>query len=254
MATDELNEQNTNTNTNNATNQEQNTPPVEASAVEVSKKSKRSPSLIPGSDIGKATVSNSVAVAWEANPQITLMWKTVEEFKIDVSNFARALESKTSVKTKRSPLSFKIKTVNKAIDRLLIFVKDELKVLFGKEAFQSYFPEFGIQYIKGGYKIPYDMQERQPALAMLIAAVQKYELRGANSNLATWQALKDEYDQYTSESTLSTTTESKHIGDKVIYRPKVVKTLECLAGVIKCNYPDNYENVLRSWGFLRETY
>jgi len=248
MPTDELNQQPP------ATSGEQNTAQGDATVTVEVKKKKKYPKLIPGSDLGKLMLATIVIATWKDNRHITLLWKTLEEFEADVAKFALALESKTSVETKRSPLSYKLSELNKTINRLLIFIKDELKAMFGKEAFQSYFPEFGIQYTSRSYKIPSDKSERKPALDMVVAGIEKYGLKGVNSNLAVWQALRDEYIQYTSESTLSTTTESKYVGDKVIYRPVVIKTLECLAGVIKCNYPDNYENVLRSWGFLRETY
>jgi hypothetical protein len=217
-------------------------------------KKKRKVSLLPFSDVDKLQVTKVALPKWKENPQITLVWKTVEEFELDIQKFEGSCNDKTETKVKRTPTVKKLSELNRKIDKMLIFIKDALKDIYGKNTFQSYFPEFGIEKASRGYLLPTDQTQRGKSLTLLVDGITNHQLQGLNSSLEVWQSIKDEYFALLDESTTGKTTESEHVGDKVIYRPIIKQTLEALAGVIRWNYPENYENVLRSWGFMRETY
>jgi len=118
----------------------------------------------------------------------------------------------------------------------------------------KYIYSIGIAFYKGVYRLPADQQERRQALTMLVSAIVKHDLQGQNSQISVWQNLKDEFDQCIADSAENTTTSTKFVGDKKLLRPTVKKALDSLTHLIKGNYPDSYENTLRTWGFLKETY
>lgn len=67
----------------------------------------------------------------------------------------------------------------------------------------------------------------------------------------------DILEQYTTLMQSSTTTDgdvSGHVKDKETYKAEVRKTLKALLLLIEANYPDNYPEVQRQWGFQRENY
>jgi len=210
--------------------------------------------LLPTSDLDLYVVAKSACAKWKETPEIKLIWKDVEEFEAEVDNFALSLESKKNTGASRTPLSKKISMLNKTIDHLLIHIKDSLKDKYGKESYQAYFPEFGIVYNTNSFRLPRDTQERKQALNMLVSALTRHQLDGRNSQLSVWQALKDEFEQYVSETSQNVSNSSKFTGDKKMIRPAIKKSLDSLALLIRANYPENYDSVLRMWGFLKENY
>ena len=44
------------------------------------------------------------------------------------------------------------------------------------------------------------------------------------------------------------------MGNKNILKADLKKSLNAIVSVIKANYPDNYKQELRNWGFQKEKY
>jgi hypothetical protein len=44
------------------------------------------------------------------------------------------------------------------------------------------------------------------------------------------------------------------VGDKNILKKELKKALNAIVNIIKANYPDNYKEELRNWGFQKEKY
>jgi len=233
---------------------EQTTEATQKNDVVEAVKRKAATKLMPSADLDLLAVAKLACAKWKETPDFKLLWKSCEEFENDINEFELSLSSKKNAGAVRTPLSKKLSIVNKTIDHLLIYIKDSLKDKYGKDTYQAYFPEFGIAFYKGVYRLPADQQERRQALTMLVSAIVKHDLQGQNSQISVWQNLKDEFDQCIADSTENTTTSTKFVGDKKLLRPTVKKALDSLTHLIKGNYPDSYENTLRTWGFLKETY
>jgi len=171
-----------------------------------------------------------------------------------LSNYEGSLTQKLTAKAKRSPSSQVKSDKEKLMDVVIEFVKYYINQEFGKKAGIAYYTEFGMVKDHGAYKLPKDPQSKLKGIEMLITALTKYGFENEPYGVPYWTQTRDEYTPLIADDTTNVTTESKHVGDKNIYKADLKKALNSIILAIKAHYPDNYKNVLRAWGFLKERY
>jgi hypothetical protein len=72
--------------------------------------------------------------------------------------------------------------------------------------------------------------------------------------LAYWTTVQTNFNNYLLNSVTIDETVSGKAGDKNILKKQVKKVLNSLLKVIEGNYPDDYKNIRRNWGFQKEKY
>jgi len=215
-------------------------------------KNKSRAPLINNSEAGLLDQSKSVLPSWKNDDKVILPYITVEEFEADIEQLDLALNSSTKAKAKRSPNSGLLTLLNAKIDEHISYVKHRLELEVGKKLVKQNYPSLGVEHIRQSYKIPFKTPQRRVALTMLGNTLKTYNWTDQYCTVEFWQGLIDEFNSLTVDSVDDVKVASSFTGDKTMLKNKVRKVLKSIATILTGQYPDTYESVLRSWGFLRE--
>ena len=208
---------------------------------------------IPAQDLEVGKVSDTASKKWEADPEITLKWKKVADFKTDVANYNAQLKSRTEAGETRPEITARLKELDKAIDKGLKFVKGYLQEDFDKQS-SAQFAKYGIEKKGDKYSLPRDRNKRVPALDTLLKGIQAGGYNNKKYGKAYFTPLITEYKTLYASAGDSDSNVSSLVSDKNVLRKEIVKVLTALINVLKGNYPDTYKSVLRTWGFHKEKY
>lgn len=217
-------------------------------------KSVKRTGIIPQKDSDLDDLNTQVLAAWAADPDMTLRWTNREAFETSASGFSAALGERQETGSGRSSLSGELRNLDKAINKGASYVKGYLNEKYDKANAPMYFANFGIVKVGDDYVIPYDHNKRSDALVLVLAALITHGFGGEKYGTAYWQPIKTRFDQLLLLTQSTDGTVTTKVGEKNIHRVAIVKTLKALIHLIKANYPDDYANVLRAWGFQKEKY
>lgn len=209
---------------------------------------------VPLADADLKDVSILVDKAWQINPQITLIWKTQPEFNIIVTDYSNTLMQRKSTGSERPEYTKKLELLDITIDRDIENVKRYLVEKYGKDSAPSYYAAFGIVKEDKMYKLPMDHNDRKDALDLLIPALTVHGFQNNTFGLAYWTDVRTKFNEYLTKTVDIDGAVSNKVGDKNILKKQIKKVLNSLIKVIMGNYPDDYKNVLRNWGFQKEKY
>jgi hypothetical protein len=222
------------------------------SFADVSKTSKKS-SRMPTKEEDLKNVAKKVAAAWKAS-NLSLAWKKVGEFEKEITAFELSLDSKAGVMSGRKPVANELKKLDKEIDTNIEFVKNYLRFIKGKEDAKAYFEQFGIKKMGNSYKIPIDRDARQQSLKVLIDAFTVNNITMDKFGKEYWQNVYTLYQNYYSQTNTADSNIAGATRNKTELKDEIKKTLSAIGKLLEANYPDNYEKVLREWGFQKEKY
>jgi hypothetical protein len=209
---------------------------------------------IPKKDSDIDDTGQQVLASWAANPLMTLIWTDREAFETSTSSFSSALGEKQDISSGRSGITRQLANLDKSMNKGCGFIKDYLNEKFGKEEAPSYFANFGIVKVGREYILPRDRNKRSDALVLMLKGITTHGFGAKPYGTSYWTPIKTQYDDLRAQAVLIDETVSSKVGDKNMYRKDIVKTLNALIHLIKANYPDDYKNVLRTWGFQKDKY
>jgi hypothetical protein len=209
---------------------------------------------IPYSDNELERLAQAVNKAWQANPQITLVWLTQGEFETQANLLGETLMERMSTGSTRPEFTMKLKQIDKAIDLGVEIVKGYLVGEYSRKEAIFYYPEFGIVKTHKRYKLPIDRSERKASLELFVEAITRHGLQNKNLGLAYWTDIKTTYESLTSTAIKIDGRVSSKVGRKNVLKADIKLALNALINVLKGNYPKTYKSVLRSWGFQKEKY
>jgi hypothetical protein len=200
-------------------------------------------------------VSQQVVTQWTATPAITLVWKTVSDFAVDVKNFQNEFQQRNTSGGFISQNANALENLDHEADDALPFVKAYINDLFGPANGKSHFAEFGMVHSKThGYEFPYDRQKRLDAIRMMSEAITNNSLDAKTYGQPFWSNLLADYTTAMGTSQSGTGEVSAHVGNLSQLRRSLRRTLHSLLLVLEGNYPDTFHDVIRTWGFTKENY
>ena len=209
---------------------------------------------VPISDVDFGNVINTVSVKWAASPWLTLQWLTSANFATKATTYQTTLSARQQTGSTRSQTTQALKIMDKTIDEAVSYVKVYIVDKYKKESAQSYYAAFGIVKANDRYTLPIDQNNRSAALTLMINAIAINDFGTKEYGTDFWTDMKAQYDVLL---TIATTTDSQvasKVGDKNILKKELKKGLNSIIIAIKANYPDNYKEELRNWGFQKEKY
>lgn len=209
---------------------------------------------VPQADVDLKDVAIEVNKSWITNPQITLIWIGQPEFENSVNSYSSTLSERQSTGSSRPELTKKLKLIDKDINRDIEHIKRYLVEKFGKDSAPSYYSQFGIVKTGKIYKLPIDHNDRKAALELLLPAITVHGFQTFTFGLTYWTNIKTKFNEALAATIEIDGAVSQKVGDKDILKKQVKKVLNSLIKVIMGNYPDDYKNVLRNWGFQKEKY
>lgn len=209
----------------------------------------------PEADSDFSTVAKKVSDAWEANPGITLLWKTQAQFAAMVAGFDADYGTDLSTGSGRPSISATLRNLDKQIDIGVTEIKVYIQKKFKSPNGPPEYPRYGIVHTsKGGYRFPADRDQRKNNLDLMLAAIVADGFGAEPYGTAYWADIKTNYlaalaSATTVDGTVSTSASSKNNQKKAIS-----KVMTALRSVLRGNYPDTYKAVYRDWGWQKEDY
>ncbi len=215
---------------------------------------KRTSSRIPRSDANLLGMAKSILKTWEKNQAISMIWISFDDFTKKVTEFDTLINQNSNARNKRSPISYQLGLMDRAIDEKLSYVKNAIKNYYGIKNASSYYSSFGIEKRSRGYILPHDRQKRILALQKMKEGVTNINLESDKFGIAFWTDIYDKYNNLISQTTDSVQDFSQIKSNKEVLKEEIITTLKSLIFVIKANYPHTWEDQLRVWGFLKEIF
>ncbi len=226
--------------------------PTETTVPQVTIKKKGRAPLISTIQAELLQQGRTVMDSWEKDEKVIIPYANIASGRADLDLLEQLLYGTKKVQVKRSPNSGLLIALNEKIDKHIRYPKLRMELQVGKLLVKDHFPSLGLEHKNKSFRIPPKSGARIIALTTLIATINKYEWTDMFCTAQFWQEMLDEYISLTTETTGGAQEESSFTADKGIVIERIRKVLRSIATILTGQYPDTYESVLRSWGFLRE--
>ena len=209
---------------------------------------------VPASDVDFGNVVNTVSIKWTASPWLTLQWLTSATFATKATTYQTILSARQQTGSTRAQTTQALKILDQEIDDAVSYVKVYIIDKYKKDMAKSYYAAFGIVHVNDYYAMPKDQNSRSAALALMIDAIAVNDFSNREFGTVFWTDIKTQYDILLSNATTTDSQVASKVGDKNILKKELKKGLNSIVTSIKANYPDNYKEELRNWGFQKEKY
>lgn len=207
-------------------------------------------------DADLSTQAATVCDVWLSRPNITLVWKTANDFKDEVAAYTASLSSKGDTGKDRPRITHDLQQCNDALDKGIAALKraidNDAKSI---EEARATYARFGIVLENRTYCLPTERNKRLFALKLLLPALVTagYDKK-PSIGTAYFSPLMAQYASLTDLATNTDQSVSGIVGNKNALKKNIKKVLIALLRVLEGNYPDTYKNELRAWGFQREKF
>jgi hypothetical protein len=215
---------------------------------------KSAKSNIPVDESILSDVALTASKQWSLDSSLTLKWITCVQFSEMAQNYAQQLTDRDKEKETRPQLSKRLKELDMLIDDNIEYVKGYISEDVNKSNAVSYFPQFGIQKIGTGYRLPFDRNNRLQSLKKLLSGLQERGYADKKYGLGFWQSLMNEYETKLTIIDQMDRNLTGQVAPKQNNKVQVKKVLKALIAMLQANYPDTYVSELRKWGFQKEKY
>ena len=205
----------------------------------------------PSADLDFANVAQLVATKWNENPWLTLLHTTPEQFKTKVDAFQTTLSEKIQTKSTRSQTTVALRQLYSAIDDATVYVKIYIVEKYKKENLKSYYAAFGIK--KDG-RLPRGKNNRLAALQLTIDAIAANSFDAKEFGTVFWTDLKNQFETQLNKASSTDSIVSNKVGEKNVLKKDLKVVVNAIIHAIKANYPHNFKEELRNWGFQKEKY
>lgn len=226
-----------------------------AEATETPKpKRNKTTNFLPTSQFDLLTLAENAVTKWLENPQLTLMWVKVDDFKKTVNDFRVFLEQRVEVGSGRGSQTQTLNDLDKEINKAVLEVKTAILAKFGTTKGKAYFSEFGIVKQNGSLRLPIDRNQRVNALSLFVKAINTHKLQVVGFDSSFFDTILPTYTEAFQATRQTDSAVSISVGNKNDLRKQVETVLSALNTLIKVNYSNTYEGELRGWGFQKEKY
>ncbi len=211
-------------------------------------------SNIPRSDLDFLRVAKAVSAAWDNNHSITLAYIDSNSFMALVNSYENSLLSKIDVASRRPVITNQLEKLDEQIDEGIKYIKVYLNDKYGLEDSSSHYANYGIVKVKDKWLLPKDRDIRKEALPRIITAITEDGFGNKPFGLQYWNPINNQYPALMLQADSNDSTVSSKVSEKNLSKNGIKKVLNSLILVLKGNYPDSYQAVLREWGFMKEKY
>jgi hypothetical protein len=226
--------------------------PIETNNEQTPKKSKKIGRL-PTKAENLKTLATHVLTAWKQS-NLTLLWKTTEDFEQEIIQFDTQLGNKALESGSKKPLVNDLNKLDKEINKGVEHIKKNLQLIKEEEDYKASLEQFGIQKLNQRYSFPNDRDARLRSLQLMIDALGKSGMTLQKYPLTFWQETLQKYGEMTTQVQQAKGKITGMVKNKDNVQAEIRKTLVSIGKLIEANYPDDYDKVLREWGFQKENY
>ncbi len=209
---------------------------------------------LPLADIDLADTATKVNAAWISNPLITLAYIKQPVFETIVNDFRDTLGLRRQQGSLRPEQTEKLNVLDQQAEAALPNVKTYIAQKYEDENAEAYYAQFGIVHSDKRWILPFDRQERNAALSLMIKGIHDHGFDANKYGKTFWTELQVSYTAALGNSTDIDKGVSGKVGTKNTQKRNINKVLKSLIRVLEGNYPDEYKQKLREWGFQKEDY
>ncbi len=209
---------------------------------------------IPQADIDFMDVSKTIGQNWEANPNITLLWKKEGEFNADVQAYAASLTGRIDTGALRPGQTLTLMQLDQQIDTAAGEVKTYIEGKYKKANAPAQFARFGLPKSSAGYIMSRDRNNRNSALDQMIKSIADEGFGDREFGNAFWTGIKKSYEAALKLASNTTGDISGKVATKNELKKAITKVMSALMFVLRGNYPDTYKEIYRQWGWKKESY
>ena len=187
--------------------------------------------------------------------QLELRWFKNNQLLTHATTQQTAVSTKSTLATQRPAQTQDIKTAVKGMSKPLTELRGVMKKKF-KEEYKAYYPQFGLVEIGGDWKLPEDHDVLVDNLRnLLIPALSTHGFADdPDTGTAVWQPLLDALDTANTKADETDAGRSKAVGDTTPQDALTQKALRALVHLAQAQFPDTWEDVLRSWGWRKTSF
>ncbi len=209
---------------------------------------------LPTKDADLLHVSEMLNQQWLSNNWLTLRYKEQTEFDKNVKALRITLERRNTLGSKRPQQTNGLDELDAQIQDAVAYVKTYINDKFGPRNGPSHYAAFGIEHRNKSYQMPRDRERRKEALRLMVVAIHDNGFDAKPFGIDFWTDIKTRFDAALDDASLGTAAVSDSVSDLVLLRIEIRRVLQSVLLVLEANYPDNFEQVRRDWGFQKESY
>jgi hypothetical protein len=166
-----------------------------------------------------------------------------------------ALSGKSTLKAQRPAQTQAMKKAVIGMRKPLSELRGVIKKKF-KEDYEAYYPQFGLVLSAGDWKLPidHDVLVENLKTKLLPKLIEHGFDQDADTGTAVWQPLLD---QLAGANTAAAGTDAARSTAKITTDPQdelIEKALRALVHLVQAQFPDNWEDVLRGWGWRKSSF
>ncbi len=226
---------------------------VETNGAAPSKTKKSPKSYDPKAAADIVTVSTKVNEKWAMNPDITLKWMAQTDFDALVSSLAKAVQQQGSDASLSPGETQSLQQMDKQMNDAVKNAKRGIDYKF-KDAAVAQYARYGIAKENDSYQLPRDRDKRLENIPLMIAAVAADGFGAEDWGTDFWTTMLTTYTAAVKAAGKSKGSVSVGSGNIAGMVQQVNKASTALRFVLRGNYPDNYQQVYRDWGWQKESY
>lgn len=208
--------------------------------------------FIPTKEADLHKVAVDVNASWKANTWATLLHKKQTDFETDVNNLGTLLgktkKAKGNIGSSKNSLDLLDTQINDALSETGL--KADIKKKFKKNALAQY-GRYGLEKVGSSYSLPRDREKRLIALKLIPQALVEDGLGNVEFGTAFWNKIITDYSAALNIQSNTVQTRSGNVGEKDALIASIHQVLKSIIFLIRANYIDNAEAVIRKWGFRK---
>jgi hypothetical protein len=208
-------------------------------------------SNIPITDLDFANVAQLVATKWNDNLWLSLLHSSPNAFEAKVNDFRTALSAKIQTKSSRPQTTDALRKLDALIDQAIGYVKIYIIEKYKKQNAKSYFDAFGIENTG---RLPIGKNKRLAALQLTLEGIATNGFETKVYGTAFWTDIKSQYETLLIKASSIDSATSTKVGEKNALKKELKIVVNAIIYAIKANYPNNFKEELRNWGFQKEKY
>ncbi len=184
-----------------------------------------------------------------------LDWLPNAELERHAQDHVATTAVKAGLAATRPAETEKLKAVVRDTSTPLTELRGVLKKKF-KDAYQSYYPQFGLRLESKNWDLPDDRDDLEIALRdFLIPALTTYGFQDdPDTGTAVWAPLLARLTTSLDAAGRIDINRSTAVGEATPLDEKTDKALRCLFHLALAHYPDTWESVLRGWGWRKTSF
>ena len=194
------------------------------------------------------------ATAKMVSEDVKLKWTTTADLQQLADDSHTAIMAKQGVAASGGGQTATLRAIDERISKVVPELRGLLKKKF-KDDYQAYYEEFGFMRSGKNWELPVDRDLRANKIEnLLLPALTRYGMQAdVDSGTAVWQTISTDLKAALGTSIGTKQNRATYVAATTPQGEKVETALRCIVHLVRANYPDAPEKMLRAFGFLKES-